>query len=120
MRKATVKVTHRVPGGLYCNHHMRKSTHLTRCRFCTDLKKDGFVCVLYNEPLAVESGVLIQKTSDCLALKGTVESDDLPSIPISEVKSAAIMKYKKIYEQLLAQGFPSALADEYAIKEVIK
>lgn len=66
MRLLTVRVTFRVPEGLNCNHDMKKSTPATRCRFCTEVNKGNFVCVLHNEPLLVAGGIMIQKTKKCL------------------------------------------------------
>ena len=64
--KTTVKF--KVPCGLYCNHNpMKRSTPTTRCRFCTEVTKNVFVCVLHNEPLLTEGGVQIYKTFNCLA-----------------------------------------------------
>ena len=118
MKKLTATVTFKVPDGLYCNHSMQKSTPNTRCRFCTDLGKGVFVCVLHNEPLAVMSGYLISKTKACIAKQGTVE--DAPIVPPKELIKFAVTEYRKIYKSLLAQGIPESLADKMAQAEVLK
>lgn len=69
MKQLKTTVCYNVPEGFYCNHSMRKSTPLTRCRFCTEVSKANFVCVLHNEPLLLESGALIYKTKACLEHK---------------------------------------------------
>ena len=66
MRKITVKVTCFIPEGMYCNHELAKSKPTTRCRFCTEVAKAHFVCVLHNEPLLLEEGILIRKGRGCM------------------------------------------------------
>lgn len=65
MKTLKTTITYKVPDHEYCNHTMQKSTPHTRCRFCTDIGKNTFVCVLHNQPLAVVSGVLVQKCEEC-------------------------------------------------------
>ena len=98
MKRLTTKVTYKVPIGPYCNHDNKKSTPLTRCRFCTDLGKYGFTCVLHNEQLA-SMGVLINKCDSCMKKQGIVEDvptvspkrpDDLCGQRISQVVSGFI------------------------------
>jgi hypothetical protein len=66
MRKIKTTLEYLVPDGLYCNHKMAKSNPSTRCRFCTEVSKGVFVCVIHNLPLLVESGYLILKTVECM------------------------------------------------------
>jgi hypothetical protein len=68
MRKIVTKVTFLVPDGIHCNHANSgpKPNPTKRCRFCTEVSKGSYVCVLYNMPLLLESGYLVQKTNDCL------------------------------------------------------
>lgn len=63
-KKVTLKCN--VPEGGYCNLAMKKTTPLTRCRFCVEVSKAAFSCALYNEPLLLESGYAIHKTPSCL------------------------------------------------------
>ena len=65
MKTQKTTVTYQVPDGLYCNHEMtKKSTPFTRCRFCTDLGKYGFTCVLHNVQLT-SMGILVNKCDQC-------------------------------------------------------
>lgn len=70
MHTIRVNVTVKVPNGFYCNFARQKSTPTTRCRFCTEIQKGIFVCVLYNAPLLVEAAVLILKTQKCCNKEG--------------------------------------------------
>ncbi len=117
MKRLTTKVTYKVPIGPYCNHTMQKSTPLTRCRFCTDLGKYGFTCVLHNEQLA-SMGVLINKCDSCMKKQGVVE--DAPTVPPKDLMIYAVKKYRKLYQDLLRQGFPEPIADKMAQEEVLK
>jgi hypothetical protein len=117
MKKLTTTVTYKVPDGLYCNHTMQKSTPLTRCRFCTDLGKHGFTCVLHNEQLA-STGPIISKCGACLKKQGVVE--DIPSVKPKELMKYAVLEYRRIYFELIKQGIPEALADKMAQEEVLR
>lgn len=117
MIRMTSTVTYKVPRGLYCNHKMKKSTPLTRCRFCTEIYKGNFVCVLHNEPLNVLNGILIQKTPACLSKCKVV--DDVPEVPMEDLVKYVLSEYRKIYNGLRSNGIPEKLADEVAQKEVL-
>jgi hypothetical protein len=118
MKRLTTKVTYKVPIGPYCNHTMQKSTPLTRCRFCTDLGKYGFTCVLHNEQLAVLGGKLISKCEACFSQQGIVS--DTPTVEPKEIIKFAISEYRRIYKELVKQGFPEPIADKIAQEEVLK
>ena len=117
MKRLTTKVTYKVPIGPYCNHDNKKSTPLTRCRFCTDLGKYGFTCVLHNEQLA-SMGVLINKCDSCMKKQGVVE--DVPTVPPKDLMTYAVKTYRKLYQDLLRQGFPEPIADKMAQEGVLK
>ena len=118
MKKVRVTVTYRVPSGLLCNHTPHKSTASTRCRFCTDLGRGIFICVLYNEPLSVSRGVLIMKTAACLAKEGTI--DEAPLVPTKDIMVYAISEYQHMYSELIKNGLPIALAEQHAKETVLK
>lgn len=111
MRRQKTIVIHLVPRGPYCN--IQKTA---RCRFCTEVKKNVFVCVLYNEPL--EGSALIYKTDQCLNKVGTVE--DAPLVPPRELMKHTITEYHKAYIKLIASGVPEKLADKAAQEEAMK
>lgn len=118
MKKQTTTVTYKVPKGMYCNHKLQKSTPSTRCRFCTDLGKGAFTCVLYNLPLDVMEGKLIYKATPCMKQEGTVE--DTPMVNPKDVVKYTIKEYRKIYLSLIKQGYPEELAHKAAQEEVTK
>ena len=118
MKRLTTKVTYKVPIGPYCNHTMQKSTSLTRCRFCTDLGKGKFTCVLHNDQLALLGGALIQKSPACAAKQGVV--GDTPYVSPKDLMQYAITEYRRIYKDLLDQGVPDKLAHKMAQKEALK
>lgn len=118
MKRMTTTVTYKVPNGTFCNHTMHKSTPLTRCRFCTDLGKNVFTCVLYNEPLKVIEGALIYKSADCLNKVGIVE--EAVSINSKELIKYSVTQYRKLYVLFMDQGLPEPLAHKTAYEEVVK
>lgn len=67
--KTTVK--YKVPVGMYCYYECNKKS--PRCRFCVEHKKGIFICVLHNEPLAVEQGYLAIKTTGCMKGVSSIE-----------------------------------------------
>ena len=115
MKRLTTKVTYKVPIGPYCNHDNKKSTPLTRCRFCTDLGKGKFTCVLHNDQLLLLDGTLIQKSPACMAKQGVV--GDTPYVSPKDLMQYAITEYRRIYKDLLKQGVPDKLAHKMAQKE---
>lgn len=117
MVRMTTTVKYKVPRGLYCNHQMKKSTPLTRCRFCTEVRKGSFTCVLHNDQLNVLNGILIQKSPACLGKCKVVE--DVPEVPIEDLAKYILSEYRKIYNGLRSNGIPDKLADEIAQREVI-
>lgn len=117
MIRMTTTVNYKVPRGLYCNHQMEKSTPLTRCRFCTEVSKGSFTCVLYNDQLNV-NGILIQKSPACLSKCKVVE--DEPEVPIEDLVKHILSKYRKIYNDLRSKGIPDELADEIAQREFLR
>ena len=118
MKRLTTKVTYKVPIGPYCNHTMQKSTSLTRCRFCTDLGKGKFTCVLHNDQLALLGGILVQKSPACMSKQGVVE--DVPTVQPKDLMTYAVKEYRKLYQNLLRQGFPEPIADKMAQEGVLK
>lgn len=119
MIRMTTTVNYKVPRGLYCNHQMKKSTPLTRCRFCTEVYKGSFVCVLHNDQLNVLNGILIQKSPACLSKCKIVEDAPIEDVPIEDLVKYILSEYRKIYSSLRSNGIPDKLADEVAQKEVI-
>ena len=128
MRKIETTVTYKVSDGCYCN--LRQESHKgfpadQRCRFCTKLDKDSFVCVLHNMPLVVEEGCLIHKAQACVrnvAYKSRTvpDVDDTPKVNPKDIIKWAITEYKRAYAKLVKDGYPAALAMKLAQESVLK
>jgi hypothetical protein len=73
--------------------------------------------VLHNEQLA-STGVLISKCPACLKQQGVVE--DVPTVPPKDLMTYAVKAYRKLYQDLLRQGFTEPIADKMAQEEVLK
>lgn len=120
MKTLKTTVTYRVPCGLYCNHNMQRSTVTTRCRFCTEISRGRFVCVLHNEPLTT-NGDLINKTRMCLAKARTVEDvPATPTIPPQDLMKQVVAKYQQVYTDLRKQGYPESIAATGAKDIILK
>jgi hypothetical protein len=50
--------------------------------------------------------------------QGVVE--DVTTVPPKDLMAYAIKEYRKLYQNLLRQGFPEPIADKIAQKEVLK
>ncbi len=50
--------------------------------------------------------------------QGVVE--DVPTVPPKDLMTYAVKKYRKLYRDLLRQGFPEPIADKIAQEEVLK
>jgi len=117
MVRMTTTVKYKVPRGLYCNHKMEKSTPLTRCRFCTEVYKGSFTCVLHNDQLNVLNGILIQKSPACLSKCNVVE--DVPEVPVEDLAKYILSEYRRIYSDLRSKGISDKLANKLAQREVL-
>jgi len=73
--------------------------------------------VLHNEQLAA-IGVMISKCPACLKKQGVVE--DVPTVPPKDLMTYAVKEYRKLYQDLLRQGFPEPIADKMAQEGVLK
>lgn len=127
MKKITTTVTHRVSDGQYCNLSPTRYKNFPieqRCRFCTNVGKSTFVCVMHNLPLVVEEGCLIRKAPQCLRnmfQRGlTVTEPDVPQINPKELMKWTMDEFDKIYKNLLTAGYPDALAMKTAREHVLK
>ena len=122
MKKIKTTVTYKVSDGFYCNLRQEKHKGFPanqRCRFCTQVSKNNFVCVLHNMPLVVEEGCLIRKDKACIrnmAYKSQTvpDVDDTIQVDPKTVMKMTLQEYRKAYKQLIAQGYPDAMADKLA------
>jgi len=128
MKKIKTTVSYKVSDGMYCNLRSEKHKGFPaeqRCRFCTNLGKDGFVCVLHNMLLAVEEGCMIRKTQACMrnmTYKGQIvpDVDDTPKVNPKYIIKCALDEYNRVYNQLIKDGYPAALAMKIAKESVLK
>lgn len=120
MKQLKSTIRYLVPDHQFCNHTLDKSTASTRCRFCTDLGKGVYVCVLHNYPLSVYQGTLIMKTDACLKASrfSLQQIDDPPIVPVKEQIKQALVDYRKAYKQAISEGLTDVVADVYA-KEAV-
>lgn len=115
MKKVKTTVTYKVPDWEFCNcSRLGKPTKDT-CRFCVKHGK-SYVCVLHNMPLDMIEGTLVKKDMACIrATAGfTSEVEDDIQIDPKAVMKLTLQEYRKAYKQLIAQGYPDAMADKLA------
>lgn len=116
MHSISTSVTYKVPDWNYCNIKGTKD----KCRFCIKSGK-GHVCVLHNMPLASE-GTLVIKERDCIrasaGYKSVVEDTEV-NIDPKTVMKMTMQEYRKIYNKLLAQGYPDVMADKLAQQSLL-
>lgn len=115
MKRVKTTVGYKVPSWEFCNcSRLGKPTKDT-CRFCVKHGK-GYVCVLHNMPLDMIEGILVKKDMACVrATAGfTSEVEDDIQIDPKAVMKLTLQEYRKAYKQLIAQGYPDAMADKLA------
>lgn len=128
MKKIKTTVTYKVSDGFYCNLRQEKHKGFPanqRCRFCTQVSKNNFVCVLHNMPLVVEEGCLIRKDKACIrnmAYKSQTvpEPEEVPKVNPKDIIKWALDEYTKTYNRLVKDGYPEALAAKLAKEAVLK
>lgn len=120
MKQIKTRITYKVPDWDFCNCSSFGKPTKDVCRFCVKVGKKH-VCVLHNMPLEVQEGFLIKK--DAMCIKATagfaVEVTDVAEEPDIKVDPKTVMKmalqeYRKVYKQLVSQGYPDAMADKLA------
>lgn len=123
MIKIKAKVEYKVPDWGYCNHPsglFRVSKD--KCRFCIETKKGVHACALYNIPLQTEEGYVAVKCPQCVKA-GFVHREEIVDEPVQidpkDIIKATLSEYRKTYKQLLADGYPEAMADTLAQKVLL-
>ena len=120
LKKVKTQITYMVPAGCYCNLTigMLGTPTKDKCRFCVK-DRGGYVCVLHNIPLTVESKELPLKCRKCVkataGFASVVEDDPIQVDPQAIIKMA-VDDYRKIYKKLRTQGYPESMADKLAKK----
>ena len=115
MKRVKTVVTYKVPDWEFCNCSSFGKPTKGACRFCVKHNK-GHVCVLHNMPLDMVEGILIKKDLACVrATAGfTSEVEDTVQVDPKTVLKMTLQEYRKTYKQLIAQGYPDAMADKLA------
>lgn len=115
MKRVKTVVTYKVPDWEFCNCSSFGKPTKDACRFCVKHGK-GHVCVMHNMPLDMAEGILIKKDLACVrATAGfTSEVEDTVQVDPKTVLKMTLQEYRKTYKQLIAQGYPDAIADKLA------
>lgn len=115
MKKVKTTVTYKVPDWEFCNCSRLGKPTKDMCRFCVKHGK-GYVCVLHNMPLDTVEGILVKKDMACVrATAGfTSEVEDDIQVDPKAVMKLTLQEYRNAYKQLIAQGYPDAMADKLA------
>jgi len=126
MKRIKSTVSYTVPGWNFCNSDNLSATgELTKqtCRFCVK-DRSGACCLLYNEPLQTK-GAHIYKVRECCRATAGFESviDEAPPAPTiqpKELMKQTLAMYKQLVSDLVAQGYPRAMAEQAAEKSMFK
>lgn len=121
MKRIKTTVTYKVPDWEFCNCSRLGKPTGDMCRFCVKNGK-SYTCVLHNMPLDTVEGVLVKKDFACIkataGFKSLVEDSPIQVDPKAVMKMT-MQEYQKIYRQLLAQGYPDAMANKLAQQAVL-
>lgn len=130
MKRIQSTVTYTVPHWQFCNvdrFDLDAAPSEQVCQFCVKTKA-GYRCALYDQPLAFD-GVQVAKTRDCCrataGFRSTIVADPAPAtaatptIPPAELIKQTIDLYSKTTNDLIAQGYPRAMAELAAKKFIL-
>ncbi len=130
MKRIQSTVTYTVPHWNFCNvdrFDMDATPSKQVCQFCIKTKS-GYRCALYNESLPYD-GVQIRKTDECCrataGYRSTVVADPAPAtaatptIPPKDLIKQTIELYSKTTSDLIAHGYPRAMAETAAKKFIL-
>lgn len=124
MIKIKAKVEYKVPDWGYCNLQSGLfRAQKAKCRFCVETKKGVHSCALYNVPLQTEEGYIAVKCPKCVKAgfvhREEIAADESVQIDPKDIIKATLSEYRKTYKQLLADGYPEAMADTLAQKVLL-
>lgn len=127
MKRIQSTVTYNVPHWNFCNvdrFDMDATPSKQVCQFCIKTKA-GYRCALDNQSLMCD-GVQIRKTEDCCkataGYRSTIVADPAPAtaaaptIQPKDLIKQTIELYSKTTNDLIAQGYPRAMAELAAKK----
>lgn len=91
------------------------------CRFYKQ-DKNGSYCILHDQPLVNKYG-MIEKTRECCkATAGFASTVDIPQVPTispEAIISQTIDQYQRTVQDLLNQGYPQAMAAQFAKQYIL-
>ena len=125
MKKIKSQVTYTVPNWNFCNSdNLLPGGRLQKdnCRFCIKTKS-GHRCVLYDQPLKSD-GEFIDKVRECCKATAGFASAISEPAPVPTVDPRELMKqtldlYSKTVNELLAQRYPRAIAEQIAKQHLL-
>ena len=119
MKRIHSLVHYDVPSWNFCNDDRLDGGKLTKhkCRFCVK-SGSNYRCLLYDAALTSD-GTYVNKVRDCCkaaaGFQSVIEPQPIaPAIPPKKLMEHAIDSYTKYLKDLMAQGYPEALARQYA------
>lgn len=129
MKKIKSTVSYVVPHWQFCNSdnlvyddEIPKET----CKFCVKTKT-GHKCLLYNETLSVNDGLISKVRKCCKATAGfkseidvdTMKQPQGPTVDPREVMKQTIELYDKTVRELTAQKYPRQMAESLAKQYIL-
>ena len=126
MKKIKSTVNYVVPHWNFCNSdNIINGGELTNdtCKFCVKTKTGRF-CLLYEESLSVNDGLITKVRACCEATVGYPSVIDPVPPPPPVVNPKDLMKqsidlYVKTLTELMTQGYPQPIADKVARQYVL-
>ena len=123
MRKVKQTITYKVPSWNFCNLDVFTTNgrfSKETCRFCIK-SKEGYRCALYDEVLHSDPS-FVHKTKRCIDVTAGFAAEELPDVLTVDPKviiAETLKQYKKIYGDLLKQGYPVGMAETVATKAML-
>ena len=125
MKRIHSMVHYDVPSWNFCNSDfltMGSELSGDTCRFCQKTPT-GHHCLLYDESLDVNDGLIKKVRACCKATAGFESVIDspppAPTLQPKELMKQTIKLYTKTVNDLMAQGYPKAIAETVATKHVL-
>lgn len=123
MKKAKFKLHCKIPSWNFCNldiYTQNKTYSKKTCRFCQK-NKEGYHCLIYNEPLKNDP-TFVYKTSGCInataGFEEVVTELQVPPVDPKTIVRETVKEYTRVLKDLMSQGYPQGLAEKLAIKYV--
>lgn len=120
MKRIKTVITYRVPDWCFCNCSNFGRPTKELCRFCVKHGRD-YVCVLHNMPLDIQEGFLVKKDEECVRATAGFKSEvpDVVQADPKLVMRTTMQEYRKVYRQLIMQGYTDIMADKIAQQTIM-